>query len=387
MIPNIPHLIRQLNDLIARLTHNQKGVIVVCFALFIGFSILYFPQVFQKKIHTSWTNNERFMIDFVNRKIEHPFTPIIIQNSREHYAKREVRIAPYVIGKVFHLNAIRLFYLQVFLLPFFLVMFFNLVKKLSNGDSPLAFWATVCILFTYVGHSFVYDTLFYDSFAYVFLLIACLYYDRKWSIIPLVFAFFVDERSLFPALIFPLLYLFKSELYSGNVRSILNDFLWKNKSTHSLLLSYSLYIIIRYYLYKQFQLETPVGQQAAVQIGFAFLHGYKLPYALFSALKWANLLLLLTLIYLVKKKMWTVALYYFGIFLACFLVATAVDDVTRSLTYCFPLVFLFFQIIQYSKEQVMAVYLLGLIFLANFLTPTYTLLMHLLRISPLDWLF
>lgn len=387
MIPNIPNIFRRWNDIISQWAQHQLGVFLICLALFAGFSILYFPKVIQKRMDNSWTSNDKYMIDFVNRKIEHPLVAMLGNDSREHYAKRELRITPYLIGKVFHLNAIRLFYLQVLLLPFFLFLFFNLVRRLSGGDAPIAFWSTACILFTYVGHSFVYDTLFYDSYAFVFLLIAFYYYDRVWSVLALVLAFFVDERSLFPALNISLLYLFQTGIPLGKWSVILKDFLWKNKGTHYLLFSYFLYAIVRYYLYSNYHLNTPVGKHAGVQLGFAFLHGYKLPYALFSALKWAIILPLIAMVYFVKHRIWTVACFYFGTYLASFLAATAVDDVTRSLTFCFPIIFVLFLLIHRLKEQENARILICLLFLANFLTPTYTLLMHLERISPLNWIF
>ncbi|CAM4366767.1 hypothetical protein EWU23_09700 [Cytophagaceae bacterium 50C-KIRBA] len=387
MIPNIPYIFRRWNDLITQWAQHQLGVMIICLSLFAGFSILYFPNVIQKRMDNSWTSNDKYMIDFVNRKIEHPLVAMVDKDSREHYAKRELRITPYLIGKVFHLNAIRLFYLQVLLLPFFLFLFFNLIRKLTGGDAPMAFWTTACILFTYVGHSFVYDTLFYDSYAFVFLLIACYYYDRIWSVVALILAFFVDERSLFPALNLPLLFLFQSGISQGKWSEVIRDFLWKNKATQYLLLSYILYAFIRFYLYIYFHLETPMGKQAGVQLGFAFLHGYKLPYALFSALKWAIILPVIALGYFVKQGIWTTTWFYFSTYLASFIAATAVDDVTRSLTFCFPIIFVLFQIIHRLKEHENARVLISLLFLANILTPTYTLLMHLERISPFNWIY
>ncbi|MFL0162828.1 hypothetical protein [Aquirufa salirivi] len=387
MIPKVSSIFRRWNELISQWSQHQLGVMLICLALFTGFSLLYFPKVIQKRLDNSWTSNEKYMIDFINRKIEHPLVAMVGKDSREHFAKRELRITPYLIGKAFHLNAIRLFYLQVLLLPLFLFLFFNLIRKLAGGDAPLAFWATASILFTYVGHSFVYDTLFYDSYAYLFLLIACYYYDRIWSVLALILAFFVDERSLFPALNLPLLFLFQSGIPSGKWSDVIHDFLWKNRATHYLLISLTLFVIIRYYLYTSFQLETPVGKHAGVQLGFAFLHGYKLPNALFSALKWDIILPIIAFAYLVKQRIWASVWLYFGTYLASLIAATAVDDVTRSLTFCFPIVFVCFQIIHHLKEQESARIFLSLIFLANFLTPTYTLLMHLERITPLSWIY
>lgn len=387
MIPHIPTIFRRWNELISQWAQHQLGVLIICLCLFAGFSLLYFPKVIEKRMYNSWTSNDKYLIEFVNSKIEHPLVAMVGKDSKEHFAKRELRITPYVIGKVFHLNAIRLFYLQVLLLPFFLFLLFNLVRKLAGGDAPMAFWATACMLFTYVGHSFVYDTLFYDSYAFVFLLVACFYYDRVWSILALILAFFVDERSLFPALNLPLLFLFQTGIPQGKWTHVIRDFLLKNRATHYLLISYSLYALIRFYLYTNFHLETPIGKQAGVQLGFAFLHGFKLPYALFSALKWAIFLPIFVFAYFIKHRIWTSAWLYFGIYLASFIAATAVDDVTRSLTFCFPIILVFFQIIHHVKEHESARVLIFLLFLANFFTPTYTLIMHLERISPFNWIY
>lgn len=97
------------------------------------------------------------------------------------------------------------------------------------------------------------------------------------------------------------------------------------------LISLSIYVIIRAWFYLNYNLNTPVGERSGVALGLGFVHGIKVPFAIFSSLKLNLLLVFATGFYLVKKKYYFVALWFIGIFTLTFLIGTAVEDITRSL--------------------------------------------------------
>ena len=73
---------------------------------------IYFPESVFKKLNKSFSQNEIFIQDFVNHKIDYPLEATKNKDEGDHFMKRELRISPYLVGKIFHLNAVKLFYLQ-----------------------------------------------------------------------------------------------------------------------------------------------------------------------------------------------------------------------------------------------------------------------------------
>jgi hypothetical protein len=207
MIPHLSNLIFRFNQYIQNLTSTNKGTLILSVTIYLLFSSIYFPESIFKKINKSFNQNEILIQDFVNHKIDHPLEATKNKDEGDHFMKRELRISPYLLGKIFHLNALKLFYIQSLSLIAFIWFFFGTIKKLMNNDAGIAFWSVLAMLFTYVGHSFNYDTLFYDSFAYLGLMLSIYFYDKKISILILVFSFFVDERAVFPSLILPIYFL------------------------------------------------------------------------------------------------------------------------------------------------------------------------------------
>ena len=388
MIPNLSNFISRFNQYIQHLTSSNLGTFTLSLFIYLIFSSIYFPESVFKKLNKSFSQNEIFIQDFVNHKIDHPLEATKNKDEGDHFMKRELRISPYLVGKIFHLNALKLFYLQSLSLIAFIWIFFNTVKKLMHNDASIAFWSVLAMLFTYVGHSFNYDTLFYDSFAYLGLMLSIYFYDKKVSVLFLVFSFFVDERSVIPSLVMPIYFILNKYEFSKIATSISEVFrllILNNKSFYFVSVSISVYVIIRTILYVQFDLKTPVGSNSGVSIGFALRHGMNMIYAIYYAQKIFLIFPILAICTLTVKKHYCLAISLFLIFTACLVVSTSVDDVTRSMSFSFILIFITFKLAAEFNEITPLRHILYLMFIIHLITPTYTLLLNLVPMVPWQW--
>ena len=389
MTINLPKIYNQFNQRIENLFDSKYGVWKLTVILFICFSLLYFPEIINKRLGNSWTGHDRAIQAFVNDKISHPFKPFLSLESWNHFRKRDLRITPYLIGNVFHLEAIKLFYIQALIFfPLFIFLSLKTIRQLSQ-DSLIAFWGTIALLFTYVGNSFHYDTLFYDSYAYLGLM-AAFYFRSHWIMFPILLAsYFVDERSVIPStLLFIVEYISKSNLASPD--SLKTQFIkstWQNKSFLKVAFVIAIYCLIRVWLYFQYQLQTPVGEDSGIHLFVVLKHKIKVPMAIFSALKLDILFVYLTASQLFKWKQSLVAIAYVMIFSLIFIISTAVEDVTRSLAFGFPLLMIYFQLLSKEREsQNNQRLFVAMIALVNMLLPTYTLLLHLYQVDAFGWI-
>ena len=388
MIPNLSNFISRFNQYIQHLTSSNLGTFTLSLFIYLIFSSIYFPESVFKKLNKSFSQNEIFIQDFVNHKIDHPLEATKNKDEGDHFMKRELRISPYLVGKIFHLNALKLFYLQSLSLIAFIWIFFNTVKKLMHNDASIAFWSVLAMLFTYVGHSFNYDTLFYDSFAYLGLMLSIYFYDKKVSVLFLVFSFFVDERAVIPSLVMPIYFILNKYEFSKIATSISEVFrllILNNKSFYFVSVSISVYVIIRTILYVQFDLKTPVGSNSGVSIGFALRHGMNMIYAIYYAQKIFLIFPILAICTLTVKKHYCLAISLFLIFTACLVVSTSVDDVTRSMSFSFILIFITFKLAAEFNEVSPLRHILYLMFIIHLITPTYTLLLNLVPMVPWQW--
>jgi hypothetical protein len=154
------NLLINLNSYLLVLT-RQKKIYLTC-ALFLFFLLAFPPNILQKRISGDWEPVEQVVQNFLNSKIQNPWKSALNFREESHFAKRDLRITPYLIGNLLQVEAIKLFYLQILLFPFFIYMLLTIFWRFSeNGMSSI--YGTVALLFTYVGNSFFFDTLFLDS--------------------------------------------------------------------------------------------------------------------------------------------------------------------------------------------------------------------------------
>jgi hypothetical protein len=214
------------------------------------------------------------------------------------------------------------------------------------------------------------------------------FYDKKISILILIFSFFIDERAVIPSLVLPIYFILNKYEFSKiptRIVEVLQMLIFKNKSFYYVAISVSAYVMIRTILYFQFDLKTPVGSNSGVSIGFALRHGMNMIYAIYYALKIFLIFPILAICALAVKKHYWLAIALFLIFAACLLVSTSVEDVTRSMSFSFILIFITFRLAYEFNEITPLRHILYLMFIIHLITPTYTLLLHLIPMEPWRW--
>jgi hypothetical protein len=166
---------------------------------------------------------------------------------------------------------------------------------------------------------------------------------------------------------------------------VLRLLIFKNKSFYFVALSISVYVLVRIILYFQFDLKTPIGSNSGVSIGFALRHGANMIYAIYFALKIFLVFPILAIYAMAVKKQYWLAISFSLIFTACLMVSTSVDDVTRSISFSFILIFITFKLAYEFKETRLLRHIIYLIFIIHLITPTYTLLLNLIPIELWRW--
>lgn len=376
-------------DSLEAISRLRNHFIKASLILLILFTVIYFPEIIIKEYSGKFSTAELDIKAFLNQKIQNPLIPFTSASEADHLRKRDLRITPYVIGNLFHLNASELFYLQLLLFALFIYICLRVIQDLTS-DGVTAILGTVCLLFCYVGNSFNFDTLFLDSYAYMGLLLAVFFRNSLACVLILLISYFVDERSLAPSLIIPLI----SYLKVGNnlgrpvrIFEMIGLMSVKNKSFWFVFAAVILYALARAFFYQFMELRTPVGQENGVDFGVAFSYGERVLPALWSALKSNLFLITLGIIYLHQQKNYVAELWVVSVMLLTLGIALSVEDVTRSFAYCFPVVFAIYQIMVKSEKKA-NIHLFMLSFsLINIFTPTYTLILDLIPIESFSWLF
>lgn len=391
-LKNIQHVIlKQTNNLteyiITFTTRKKKYLTGILFLLFL---VTFPPNIIQKRIYGSWEPVEFVVQEFLNEKIHNPWKSVGNFSADTHFAKRDLRITPYLLGSILQIKAIKLFYLQILLFPLFIYLLLTLLWRFSDEDGLSTFYTTVALLFSYVGNSFFFDTLFLDSLGY-FSLLVCFFFLRSPLLFPwLLVTFFIDERTIAPTLIFPLsIYLrYSNPKIELSVLTFFKKTIWENRTFWLVLAAILAYVFIRYILFQVFGLKTPVGAKNGVSPITAFKFGLKAFVAYFSACKATYFFVFASVIIAVKNKHFLVALWLSFVFLLISLVGLSVEDITRSVAYGFPVILVAFQYISGVKkiEKESWINITQRIALISLLVPTYTLLVVLVRIEAFAWL-
>ena len=381
-------ILTNLNSYLLELTVQKKVHLTCVLTLF--FLCAFPPNILQKRINGKWEPVEKIVQSFLNTKIQNPWKSALDFKDESHFAKRDLRITPYLLGSFFQVEAIKLFYFQIVLFPFFIYLLLDLLYRFSkNGVST--FYGVVTLLFGYVGNSFFFDTLFLDSLGY-FGLLLCFLLLRNPVLVPvLVMTFFVDERTIAPTLILPLSTYFiraKPQQEESSFTAYVYKTIWTNRTFWLVAFAILIYLTIRYWLFQKFGLTTPVGFKNGVSPTVVLKFGLKAIIAYFSALKATNLWFIIAVFMAYSLKNRLSAAWFLLTFLLVSLIGLSVEDITRSIAYGFPIVLVSFQYLFWinpnsSREWGKEIQLMAFI---SLLFPTYTLILNLVRIEAFAWL-
>jgi hypothetical protein len=268
------------------------------------------------------------------RQIDNPFKEYSY-DPYSHEAKTTFRLFVPLVAKVLHLNIAGILIMQAVFGAILFYMSAKIFLRLTD-DKTSSLLLTLALAFIWTGRTSVSEIrAMFDGISIFFLVFSIYYKNPLLIFIGIFFSSWTDERGLIAS---SLVFLFWS--YYPERR-----FTFFNKQTIAIITAWLAYFAIRFYMSFSLHLTT-----YSDYVGFSVFREQinNLPIGLWSALEGFWIIVLLSLIVLFKtdKK-----LYSFFIAIAVsivLIVAMSVHDITRSMAYVFPVVFISILIL---KEQ------------------------------------
>jgi len=248
-----------------------------------------------------------------------------------HMANTQLRITVPVIAKLVGTRSkIVIFGIQEILGVGFLIITCLLSYRLTN-DKVVSAIITLSIGFIYAGKAAFVDVEgLTDSFAYFFLVLALFTRNKLLALVSLILAFFTDERALLASSLVAIFYFLEFlEINKGKI----GFYSFITARVFYILLSWILYFLIRFILFKLYGLHSPSSGVVVPdlhQLGYIFwdgLQGFWLP-------------VVVGVVYLVMEKRFFILSLLIFSFLVMVISTTMVYDFTRSIAYIFPIIFI-----------------------------------------------
>ncbi len=306
--------------------------------------------------------------------------PFVNHNIRyglgSHQEKLAFRFVPALILNILHIQSIiPAFIFQFFTLAFFYYLLILVFNKLFQ-DRIKAFVFAIPICFVIAGHVYISDYRgIFDTLALDFLLMALLFRNKTYVIIPLLLAYYTDERALIasPALFLiniliaekfnSIKLLFKATLYLPNIY---------------LLASWVFYFILRFFLNVVFGLTSGSGNDC-----FLFLDQInKIFYTFYIGLEGFIIPFALIVFYLLKNRIYAYTALICSCFLLILFVAQSVIDINRSMSYAILILILILILLDKFFSKDMAFKVIAWVILINITYgDSYPLLLQLIRMK------
>jgi hypothetical protein len=349
----------------ARLAHRhwRWGLAALCLLVAATFQ---FPKVnhayAQLVTHTEVLDEK---LNRIGEQIAAPFAHHA-DRSTTHLAKMNFRLAAPLLARALHLSLGQLLLLQV-LVGFAVFYRLSGLLEASLHDRVAATLLTLGLSFVYFGYQYVYDTGgYFDGLGYAALLFALS--ARRWGVIfgLCLWGSFVDERVLAASTL--LVFWYGARQHQWQVPSLLS-FLFTRSAT-AVYAAWIAYAGLRLAIAWHYHLDSPGGLvgisalshsawQELLVLGLVTgLSGYWLVVGLAIALL------------LFQGRYWVLALLL-GSFAPIFVGAFAVTDITRSLAFGMPMVFICLDLLGRYTSLAERRYLAMVIFVVAFLIPPY----------------
>ncbi|WP_247233240.1 hypothetical protein [Telluribacter sp. SYSU D00476] len=327
----------------------------------------------------------RTTFDYFYQKVESPLSPAVVGHTGSHGAKIAFRLTIPLLAKVLRIgwtvtgkDVVLVFLLQSLLLFPFLLLLTRIVNRHLDAVSTVLF--TVACSATYLASAFFWDYHFwFDAYAFFFLLMGMYLRNRIGIFIFLLMACFTDERAVIALLSVYLFHLLEESNFTiSGFRDLFPRSSIRSRSSIVLLVVVS-YVLIRLWLTTAYNLRTPSGENVGVSLSII---PFQLKHRLIGILftfegLWIPFLLSIIVLILRKQKLLA------GILLATLLlhivVAYSVYDITRSLTYGFPIFFIALLIAGKSFERDRR-HILLIVLLCCLVVPTHYVIYNIIQI-------
>lgn len=304
--------------------------------------------------------------EVVLKQIDNHTIQYAVENPNSHESKRTFRLTVPLLCKLIGLRDIRLIYtLQVFFTVFFFWLLARFSQRLSR-DSMVAVLLPISFCFTAIGQVGVFDVYAkFDSFALFFLLAAIAFENPAIILFSIILGGFTDERAFIASPMVLIWWQMQSERdFNIPVKKVIK----LNARSFAVLFGMIGYLLLRLYLIKRYDLVTVFGD-----IGFSIMQGQQNMYyfGTWTAFEGFWLVVLLAMVLLYCHGCYVLLTLLLVVGIPSLLVAHFVIDITRSMIYAMPLVFISLKIISRQSASLFFGRLMILIVLINLLVSTY----------------
>lgn len=297
-------------------------------------------------------------------KISDPMSTVTV-DKETHGGKIDFRFTVPLLAGLIGVNAgstgtsvVAIYLIQSALLVPFLFM---LIKILLRRLSPMTVLLFVMGSSTiYLAKAFFWDYDFwFDAFAYFFLTLGMYLKNRVGIFLSLTLACWTDERAVIAlASVFLFHLLSESDFELKSFRQLGSKKDWLQRTSSVVLMVGISYLIVRTLIATLFNLHTPTGSGSGVELSlvpFQFKHRLS---GIFLTFEGFWVLYLFAVGLLIKKGNTLLSLLMLSLMAGHILVAYAVFDISRSLTYAFPLMIISaFIISRYEVRNIKYLYM------------------------------
>ena len=286
-----------------------------------------------------------------------------------HEAKRTFRLTVPIVAKLLHLESpVSLYALQIAIHFLLFVIVANLASRVST-DPSVGVLVAAAISFTYIGQVGVVDVhAKFDSIA-IFTLLLSMYLSRPILIFLVIsLGMWIDERAVVAsALVF---FWHMMQPISCHDFKLKNIFVW-NQQCWAIILALIGYILLRLHLTFNLGLSVPLGSEGKVELAMIAYLANMYFFGLWSGLEGLWLLAMITALVSLYYRLWWILILTLCTIAPVILASFMVYDITRSLAYIAPLIFICLKILSeiVSKEDLRVLCLLCCFIC--FLVPTY----------------
>ncbi len=294
-------------------------------------------------------------------KAQHPFTNSLA-GAGSHDAKITFRLLIPLIVHALHLDitGVLIFTGIIGILNFYLVL--HIAYKILR-DKRLAIIIGLCSCFIYFGKCSFIELRggMFDGIAMCLLLLSIATPSNILKGIFIFFCAWCDERGLIASSLV-WVYILYEYRNSPFIKKVLNG------AAISLYIAWLLYAITRYWLVQQYGLQTDVGGTGPKVL---FNQVNNIPIGIWSALEGLWLPVIYAFLALYRDRSFFELLKFMGACILILIVGVSVLDITRSVMYVFPAVFIALSILKDKMDKPALEKLLFYSLILCFVYPAY----------------
>lgn len=274
-----------------------------------------------------------------------------------HQAKMTFRLFVPLLVRLFHLNVIGVILLEILFGIATVYLFIKAILKITK-DKVTAVILTLAFSSTAICKNPFNDIVgFFDGIALFFLAIPIVFTNPIAIFCAVFSAAWIDERSLIASTLIFIWILITKNNHSKTTQII------------ALFTAWIAYVLTRFFLIHYFHLVTHTG---AVGLDILLNQLNNAPLGIWTGLEGFWLLVILSFIVLLKQDKKAIASLFLVGISVIILVALSVSDITRSMIYLFPSIFLALSIISSVENEKNLRYIATFVLLLCMLLPQLT---------------